>query len=32
LPQASTALTILSLAFPVYYIVLSLVLQLRRTA
>jgi phosphatidylcholine synthase len=32
LPQPSASLTILSLVFPVYYIVLSLVLQLRRTA
>jgi hypothetical protein len=32
LPARSAAVTIASLVFPVYYIVLSLVLQLRRTA
>ena len=32
LPARSAAVTIVSLVFPVYYIVLSLVLQLRRTA
>jgi len=32
LPARSTAITIVSLVFPVYYLVLSLALQLRRTA
>lgn len=32
LPERSSAVTIVSLVFPVYYIVLSLVLQFRRTA
>ena len=32
LPGRSSAVTIVSLVFPVYYIVLSLVLQFRRTA
>jgi phosphatidylcholine synthase len=32
LPARSTPITIVSLVFPVYYLVLSLALQLRRTA